>query len=111
MATTQTWFTYIIATDDQQLYTGITTDMHKRWFAHMRGTGARYFRGRKPLLLCYLELHQNRSQASQREAFIKSLKRVEKILLIDQSQNQTLSLAQVTGLPLYDFKTSLLSNL
>ena len=106
--TTQPWFTYIIVTNDAQLYTGITTDMDKRWHMHIKGSGARYFRGRTPERLCYLELHQNRSQASKREAFIKSLKRVEKILLINQYQEQTLTLTSSIHLPVHDFKTPLL---
>lgn len=107
--TTQSWFTYIIETNDGQLYTGITTDMDKRWHTHLKGSGARYFRGRKPERLCYLELHQNRSQASKREAFIKSLKRAEKMLLIDQYREQTLLLTTSTNLPIHDFKAPSLS--
>ncbi len=106
--TTQQWFTYIIATQDAQLYTGITTDMHKRWRAHADGKGARYFRGRKPERLCYLELHENRSLASQREAAIKAMKRTEKLQWIDQHQQQTLALTASIELPIHDFKTPLL---
>ena len=77
------WFVYMIRTSDAQVYTGITTDMARRWREHESGkTGARYFRGRKPVQLCYLEVAHNRSSASQREYAIKSLTATEKKQLI-----------------------------
>lgn len=84
------WLVYIIRSDDNQLYTGITTDIARRWREHCQGkTGARYFRGRKPQQLCLLETHPNRSSASKREAAIKQLNRATKdVLLASQSQQQ-----------------------
>lgn len=79
------WFVYMIRTDDNQLYTGITTDMARRWREHTSGkAGARYFRGRTPSKICLLENYADRSQASKREAAIKQLKRAEKDLLLTQ---------------------------
>jgi putative endonuclease len=99
------WFTYIIATDDGQLYTGITTDITRRWQQHSSGKGARYFRGRHPFCLCYLEIHENRSLASKREAWIKSLTRKEKWELINQEYSQILDLLKSQELPIYDPQT------
>ena len=66
------WWVYIIRTTDGQLYTGITTDIQRRWQQHSTGKGgARYFRGRKPQALCLLEPHPDRSAASKREIEIK----------------------------------------
>lgn len=68
------WLVYMILTSDNQVYTGITTDMSRRWRAHASGkAGARYFRGRKPSRLCFLEDGHNRSSASKREYAIKLL--------------------------------------
>lgn len=100
------WFTYIIATDDGQLYTGITTDITRRWQQHTSGKGARYFRGRNPYCLCYLEIQENRSLASKREAFIKSLARKEKWELIHQTYAGTCDLLKNQELPIYDPQTS-----
>jgi putative endonuclease len=87
------WFVYMIRTSDAQVYTGITTDMARRWREHESGkTGARYFRGRKPVQLCYLEADHNRSTASQREYAIKSLSASAKKQLIAEQQTQTLAL-------------------
>jgi putative endonuclease len=77
------WSVYIIRSDDNQLYTGITTDIHRRWQEHTEGkAGARYFRGRVPRQLCLLEPYPDRSSASKREAAIKQLSRAQKDALI-----------------------------
>jgi putative endonuclease len=95
MTVINNWFVYMILTSDRQVYTGITTNMMKRWQAHASGkTGARYFRGRTPEQLCYLEANHTRSSASQREAAIKALTAKAKRLLIEQSQAQTLELIE-----------------
>jgi len=73
----------MIRTNDNQLYTGITTDIQRRWQEHTNSkAGARYFRGRKPEVLCLLEQHPDRSKASIREAAIKKLSRLAKEALI-----------------------------
>ncbi len=43
------WQVYIILCSDDSLYTGITTDMERRFLQHARGKGAIFFRGRNPL--------------------------------------------------------------
>ena len=91
MTTATNWFVYMILTSDQQVYTGITTDMTRRWREHASGkAGARYFRGRSPQQLCYLEAEHNRSSASKREAAIKGMSAKGKRTLIDQSKEKTL---------------------
>jgi putative endonuclease len=81
----QQWFVYIIEASDGSLYTGITTDMARRWQQHVTGRGARYFRGRKPSKLCLLEGNHDRPSASRREAAIKKLARGQKEQLIAAS--------------------------
>ena len=77
------WFVYMIRTNDGQLYTGITTDIQRRWQEHSSGKGgARYFRARKPERLCLLEEHPDRSSASKREAEIKKLTKTLKETLV-----------------------------
>lgn len=75
------WVVYIIQCADDTLYTGITTDMERRFKEHTSGEGAKYTRGRTPLKLVYTELCTSRSQASKREYEIKQLDRNEKIKL------------------------------
>lgn len=79
------WWVYIIRTRDAQLYTGITTDIQRRWQEHISGKGgARYFRGHIPQALCFLEQHADRSSASKREAAIKKLAKKDKESLVSQ---------------------------
>ena len=79
------WWVYIIEADDESLYTGITTDVERRFDEHLTGKkGARYFNGRKPVRVVYQEHRHDRSTASQREAEIKSYSRREKQNLISE---------------------------
>lgn len=81
----------MIRTEDGQLYTGITTDIQRRWQEHSSGKGgARYFRTRKPKLMCFVEQHPDRSSASKREAEIKKFSKSIKEALV---ANHTLSLS------------------
>ena len=77
------WQVYIILCKDNSLYTGITTDVQRRFAQHLAGTGAKYFRGHSPLRLVYLEDGHDRSSASRREAEIKKLRPEDKRRLIE----------------------------
>ncbi|MGB0450178.1 MAG: GIY-YIG nuclease family protein [Porticoccaceae bacterium] len=77
------WYVYIIRATDQSLYTGITTDVERRFAEHQSGrAGAKYFRGRSPEQLVLVESGHDRSSASIREAQIKKLSREQKLQLI-----------------------------
>jgi putative endonuclease len=82
------WQVYIILCTDNSLYTGITKDVERRLLQHADCRGAKYFRGRKPQQLVYLENNHTRSSASRREAAIKQLKRPEKEALIASVMNE-----------------------
>ncbi|MEH6548932.1 MAG: GIY-YIG nuclease family protein [Pseudomonadales bacterium] len=81
------WWVYIIKASDSSLYTGITTDVERRWGQHCAGTGAKFFRGRRPQSLVYVEASLDRSSASKREAEIKKLPRADKLLLLQSEAN------------------------
>ena len=77
------WYVYMIRAADQSLYTGITTDVERRFAEHQSGrAGAKYFRGRKPQKVVLVESGHDRSSASIREAQIKKLSRDQKMALI-----------------------------
>lgn len=76
------WAVYMILADDNSLYTGITTDVHKRFEAHLNKKGAKYFYARKPVKVVYQENHLNRSTATKRELEIKQLSAIEKWQLV-----------------------------
>jgi len=79
----KTWYVYIIRANDDSLYTGITTDVQRRFKEHCSPVkGARYFRGREPVAVVYSEDHPDQGSALRREAEIKKLTRQDKLKLI-----------------------------
>ena len=82
------WQVYIILCSDDSLYTGITTDMERRFAQHRCGRGAKYFRGRMPRRIVYLEGGHSRSSASKRELQIKGMSRDGKNRLLGSRANE-----------------------
>jgi putative endonuclease len=82
------WQVYVILCSDNSLYTGITTDMERRLRQHETGRGAKYFRGRRPKQVLYLESGHTRSSAGKREAEIKGMTRADKCLLLSSCRNE-----------------------
>ena len=82
------WQVYMILCSDDTLYTGITTDLQRRFGQHASGRGAKYFRGRQPVQAIYQESGHTRSSAGRREAEIKTLARAEKRILISSGMNE-----------------------
>ena len=77
------WTVYIIRCDDGSLYTGVSTDVERRFREHREHPrGAKFFKGRKPLEVVYAEDGHSRSTACRREAAVKKLSRAEKLRLI-----------------------------
>ena len=83
------WWVYILECRDGTLYTGCTDDVPRRLAAHNAGNGAKYTRGRTPVLLRYCEEQPDRSAALRREAAIKRLTRKEKQALITKRGKET----------------------
>ena len=82
-----TWFVYIIRASDGRLYTGITTDVARRFGEHSGSSrGARFFRGRQPVEIVYTERQADRGSAQRREAEIKKLTRKQKFDLIGRER-------------------------
>jgi len=82
------YYVYLIECKDNTLYTGITTDIQRRFKEHLLGKGGAYTRSRKVKKLLYAEKCKNRSTALKREAKIKSWRRKKKItLILNKSKN------------------------
>lgn len=79
---------YILRCKDGTLYTGWTNDFEKRLEAHNSGKGAKYTRGRGPVVPVYLEYFEDKVAATKREAAIKKLPLKKKQLLISSSSNR-----------------------
>ncbi len=77
------WSVYIIACTDGSLYTGISTDVERRFEQHKNKKGAKYFYSHIPEKIVYIENNHTRSSASKRECRIKALSKIQKQLLIE----------------------------
>ncbi|OAI29310.1 GIY-YIG nuclease family protein [Methylomonas koyamae] len=80
------WSVYIIECCDGSLYTGITTDVERRFRQHRAGTGAKYFRAKQPVRIVYTENEHDRATASRREAEIKRMGRAEKLAILQAAR-------------------------
>jgi len=78
-----TWFLYLIRCKDGALYTGITTDVDRRFIEHQSGKGAKYLRGKTPLTLVFQQKVGSRSAALKAEASIKKLSKADKEIIIN----------------------------
>lgn len=73
---------YIARCSDGSLYTGIARDVLTRIAAHNAGRGARYTRGRGPLLVCAQRRCRSKGDALRLEWAVKQLPRPEKETLL-----------------------------
>lgn len=82
------WFLYMVECADGRVYTGITTDVERRFAEHSEGgvKGAKALRGKGPLKLVFQQQMDNRSAASIAESAIKKLSKQQKLLLIAKGQ-------------------------
>ena len=76
------YYVYILECSDGTLYTGITTDVERRFMEHKSGKGAAYTKSKGVKKIVYTKKYKNRSMASVNEARIKRMTRREKIKLL-----------------------------
>ncbi len=78
------YFVYLIECGDKSIYTGITTDIQRRFNEHKNKKGGHYTSSRKVVKILYTEQHATRADALKREAQIKGWPREKKLALIHQ---------------------------
>lgn len=78
------YYVYILRCENSLLYTGITTDVERRFNEHKDGKikGAKYTKSHKPLGVEAVWEAENKSDASRLEYRIKKLTKTEKEDLI-----------------------------
>ena len=76
------YFVYLLECGDKSIYTGITTDVNRRFKEHKAGKGGHYTRARGAVKILYKERVKTRSKALKREAQIKNWPRQKKLDLI-----------------------------
>ena len=86
------WSVYMIRCSDNSLYTGIATDIARRFRQHFEGKGAKYFRGRIPLQVVYREENHSRCSAAAREYLIKRMNRAAKELMLASDSEKTVDI-------------------
>jgi putative endonuclease len=80
---------YMIDCDGTRIYTGIATDVQRRWREHLglQPGGARFTRAGGRLDLVYQVAAGSRSEASRIEARIKKLSRLKKLAIVASQPN------------------------
>lgn len=83
------WYLYLIQCADLSLYTGIATDVQRRFSEHQSQGRlcARYLRGRAPLQLMFSCEVADRTSALKLEYRVKQLSKHEKLRLIQGELN------------------------
>lgn len=78
------WYVYMVRTARGALYTGITTNVDRRFSEHQAGSpkGARSLRGKGPLELVFTAEVRDRSVASRLEWQLKRWPRTRKEALV-----------------------------
>ncbi|MGK9173167.1 GIY-YIG nuclease family protein [Yokenella regensburgei] len=93
------WFLYLIRMADNSLYTGITTDVTRRFKQHQDGKGAKALRGKGDLSLVFSAPVGERALALRIEYRIKQLTKRQKERLVagDGSFEQLLKTLQAAA--------------
>ncbi len=79
-----TWYVYLIRCRNNSLYTGITTDVNRRFAEHQSNStkGAKYLKGKGPLALAWQVAIGDRNTALKAEKKIKKLSKAKKEMLV-----------------------------
>ena len=79
------WFLYLIRCKHGRLYTGITTDVERRFEEHNSSDkkGSKYLRGKAPLELVMKKKIGSRGMALKIEAEVKKLSKIKKEMFVD----------------------------
>ena len=88
------YYVYILLTNNNTLYTGITTDVLRRFDEHKTSIkGAKYTKSNSPKEILYVKEYPDRASASKEEYRIKkTLNRSEKLELIENNKTKTMEL-------------------
>lgn len=93
------WHLYLVRCRDGSLYAGITTDVARRFAEHQGngGAGAKYLRGRVPLVLVFQKKLGSRSLALGVESKVKKLSKARKEELVRANKHIDQIIKQVSS--------------
>ena len=91
------WYLYLVRCHDGSLYTGITTNVARKFAEHQENNdaGAKYLRGRGPLMLVFQKNLGSRSLALGVESKVKKLSKAGKEELIRTKKHIEVIIKQV----------------
>ncbi len=72
------FYVYLLRCEDDSFYCGYTTNLKRRYQAHVSGKGAKYTRAHKVKELYYYECFDNKIDAMKREYQLKQLSHQQK---------------------------------
>jgi len=100
------FFVYMLEMENGSFYTGYTVDLAARYRKHCSGKGAKFTRAFKPVRIAVCWQTDVRGQAMRAEAFIKSLDKKEKMLLVGKPRLLKKMMRDIKG---YDFNVDSLN--
>ncbi|RDK05187.1 GIY-YIG nuclease family protein [Cupriavidus lacunae] len=78
MSADSAWYLYLLECTGDSIYTGITTDVARRFAEHQSGKGAKYTRSRKPIRVLGQLRFDTKSEALKAEIEIKRMSSMQK---------------------------------
>jgi len=93
------WYLYLVRCHDGSLYTGISTDVARRFAQHRGegGAGSKYLKGRTPLALVFQKNLGSKSLALKVERKVKKLSKARKEELIRANTHIDKKIKQVSS--------------
>ncbi len=83
------WSVYIVTCKNGKLYTGITTDLNRRFLQHKSGKGSKMVHSSGgPVKIDLIKTDLTKSDASKLECKIKKYSRIEKLKLLSGESNE-----------------------
>ena len=78
------WSVYLLRCSDNSLYCGVSNNINKRVIAHNSGTGAKYTRSRRPVVLVGISRDMTKGEALKLEYRIRQLPAAKKITNLEK---------------------------
>lgn len=75
----ETWYVYLLQSENNKIYTGISPDVDARFDKHALGKGALFTRLNKPLNVLAFKAFSSKREAAMVEIQIKKIPRASKL--------------------------------
>ena len=79
----KSYFVYMVRCKNGTYYAGYTVDLENRLKTHNSGRGAKYLRGKTPVVLVYVKEYRDLGNAMRAERALKKIPRAKKEALVN----------------------------